>query len=204
MYPSPRYKPRLGAGAGGGNRTPTVSILSRSPLPVGLHQQTHQTSLSPSTAGFEALARLPSSRVLPSSVQMLSKPAALDPSAPVSSAARPARTTITLSPSARQCPMIHTLHAGGIRLEAPGGFEPPNNGFAVRCLTTWLRRRLDDRTPHSTILTSWSPQTRRPERRHVTDHVTKPGSPRANQGLPGSPSRRSSDRAPAARRSVWS
>src|SRR4030095_7997860 len=25
-------------------------------------------------------------------------------------------------------------------LEAPGGFEPPNNGFAVRCLTTWLRR----------------------------------------------------------------
>src|SRR5438067_3771789 len=28
-----------------------------------------------------------------------------------------------------------------VRLEAPGGFEPPNNGFAVRCLTTWLRRR---------------------------------------------------------------
>src|SRR5262249_24070045 len=27
-------------------------------------------------------------------------------------------------------------------LEAPGGFEPPDNGFAVRCLTTWLRRRL--------------------------------------------------------------
>ena len=26
-------------------------------------------------------------------------------------------------------------------LEAPGGFEPPNGGFADLCLTTWLRRR---------------------------------------------------------------
>ena len=25
-------------------------------------------------------------------------------------------------------------------LEAPGGFEPPNGGFADLCLTTWLRR----------------------------------------------------------------
>jgi hypothetical protein len=24
-------------------------------------------------------------------------------------------------------------------MEATGGFEPPNNGFADRCLTTWLR-----------------------------------------------------------------
>ena len=27
------------------------------------------------------------------------------------------------------------------RKEAPGGFEPPNGGFADLCLTTWLRRR---------------------------------------------------------------
>ena len=26
------------------------------------------------------------------------------------------------------------------RLEAAGGFEPPNNGFADRRLTTWLSR----------------------------------------------------------------
>ena len=25
-------------------------------------------------------------------------------------------------------------------VEAPGGFEPPNGGFADLCLTTWLRR----------------------------------------------------------------
>ncbi len=25
-------------------------------------------------------------------------------------------------------------------LEAAGGFEPPNKGFADLCLTTWLRR----------------------------------------------------------------
>src|SRR5207244_709234 len=51
------------------------------------------------------------------------------------------RTTTTLSPPSCQCPMIQTACAGsGFRLEAPGGFEPPNNGFAVRCLTTWLRR----------------------------------------------------------------
>ena len=25
--------------------------------------------------------------------------------------------------------------------EAPAGIEPANNGFADRCLTTWLRRR---------------------------------------------------------------
>ena len=27
-------------------------------------------------------------------------------------------------------------------LEAPPGFEPGNRGFAVRCLTTWLWRRI--------------------------------------------------------------
>ena len=26
-------------------------------------------------------------------------------------------------------------------VEATGGFEPPNEGFAGPCLTTWLRRR---------------------------------------------------------------
>ena len=29
----------------------------------------------------------------------------------------------------------------GYPMEATGGFEPPNNGFADHCLTTWLRRR---------------------------------------------------------------
>lgn len=28
----------------------------------------------------------------------------------------------------------------GCVAEAPPGFEPGNNGFAIRCLTTWLRR----------------------------------------------------------------
>src|SRR5690606_6081751 len=34
-----------------------------------------------------------------------------------------------------------SLESGRFRLEAPGGFEPPDRGFAVRCLTTWLRGR---------------------------------------------------------------
>jgi hypothetical protein len=31
-------------------------------------------------------------------------------------------------------------------LEAPSGFEPENRGFAVRCLTTWLWRRMERAT----------------------------------------------------------
>lgn len=30
---------------------------------------------------------------------------------------------------------------GGNTMEATGGFEPPNEGFAGPCLTTWLRRQ---------------------------------------------------------------
>jgi hypothetical protein len=35
----------------------------------------------------------------------------------------------------------------GIRglAEAPPGFEPGNRGFAVPCLTTWLRRRIAEK-----------------------------------------------------------
>ncbi len=31
-------------------------------------------------------------------------------------------------------------------LEAPPGFEPGGGGFAIHCLTTWLRRRLDGKS----------------------------------------------------------
>ena len=34
---------------------------------------------------------------------------------------------------------------GGKSLEARGGIEPPNKGFADLCLTTWLPRRRNDR-----------------------------------------------------------
>ena len=34
--------------------------------------------------------------------------------------------------------------------EAPGGFEPPNGGFADLCLTTWLRRRARGLYPRAT------------------------------------------------------
>src|SRR5439155_25823150 len=46
-----------------------------------------------------------------------------------------------------------------VRLEAPGGFEPPNNGFAVRCLTTWLRRRSPVKPAHCRILARHHPET---------------------------------------------
>ena len=32
-------------------------------------------------------------------------------------------------------------------MEAAGGFEPPNGGFADPCLTTWLRRLEGTRRP---------------------------------------------------------
>src|SRR5204863_6144873 len=44
-------------GAGGGIRTPTEPILSRPPLPIGLHQRTSRASTSPSTAAHQVSAR---------------------------------------------------------------------------------------------------------------------------------------------------
>ena len=41
-------------------------------------------------------------------------------------------------------PILKELDANNIKLlmEATSGFEPLHSGFADRCLTTWLRRRL--------------------------------------------------------------
>ena len=50
-------------GAGGGVRTPTEPILSRSPLPVGLHQHTARTSIAPSSEAGITHARSTSSSV---------------------------------------------------------------------------------------------------------------------------------------------
>jgi hypothetical protein len=36
--------------------------------------------------------------------------------------------------------VVSPASLGRGRGEAPPGFEPGNNGFAIRCLTTWLRR----------------------------------------------------------------
>ena len=44
-------------------------------------------------------------------------------------------------PAARRAP--RAASATGAAEEAPGGFEPPNGGFADLCLTTWLRRRYE-------------------------------------------------------------
>ena len=77
-----------------------------------------------------------------------------------------ARTT-TLSPSSGQCPMLRRSQDSrrrGSRLEAPGGFEPPNNGFAVRCLTTWLRRRRPVEPSEYRTLAKRLPTSRTPRR----------------------------------------
>jgi hypothetical protein len=36
--------------------------------------------------------------------------------------------------------VVERFYAPGESLEAASGFEPENNGFADRCLTTWLCR----------------------------------------------------------------
>ena len=56
----------------------------------------------------------------------------------------PSRTPRHCSaPSSRGAPSIDATPCAGERrgLEAAPGFEPGNNGFAIRCLTTWLCRR---------------------------------------------------------------
>src|SRR3990172_7621533 len=43
------------------------------------------------------------------------------------------------------CVWVLSRNGGRVRRqEATGGFEPPNEGFADPCLTTWRRRRLAD------------------------------------------------------------
>ena len=56
---SPGDRRKGDVGAGGGIRTPTWSILSGLPLPIGLHQQTARPNSTRSTAGRQAYERSP-------------------------------------------------------------------------------------------------------------------------------------------------
>jgi hypothetical protein len=48
------------------------------------------------------------------------------------------------------CKYLIFLQPFEIIVEAASGFEPENNGFADRCLTTWLCRRKNRISPQST------------------------------------------------------
>ena len=68
----------------------------------------------------------------------------------------------------------HTDSGNPCATEAPGGFEPPNGGFADLCLTTWLRRRMRRRGAENRIADPRPPSSRAGNRTRTGDpHLGK-------------------------------